>query len=277
MKRAHPSAADDPIARARDLLAATSPVAGDIETAIADVEHQAAKAEATVDQLATDRPTVLAAGTRADVAEHDDRCAAAAFDRDQAHEIVARLKIALTPAREADRRAHAAADRAKAEALVTEAMAALADYPDAQKRILGILGIVAHADMAVASFAAAHPGEPPITSAEARIRRTPSAVSKGAPVRGWAWARENGELVDIDPSSSQQVMPAAHPANSALFVDGAPRPSGRGDGSTVPTPWSARNFLEEISRGDLPSHGSHFFQFSYGQRAYAVESGARRP
>ena len=39
----------------------------------------------------------------------------------------------------------------------------------------------------------------------------------------------------------------------------------------MPTPWSTRNFLDEISRGDLPSHGSHFFQFSYGQRAYAVE------
>ena len=271
MKRAHPSADDDIVAQARALIDASAPAVADIETAIVAVERRAAEAETTIARLATDRPAILAAGSRGDLDAHDEGVAEATFDRDQAHELAARLKVTLVPAQEADRRAHAAADRAKAEALVTEAMAALADYPDAQKRILGILGIVAHADMAVASFAAAHPGEPPITSAEARIRRTPSAVSKGAPVRGWAWARENGELVDIDPSSSQQVMPAAHPANSALFVDGAPRPSGRGDGSTVPTPWSARNFLEEISRGDLPSHGSHFFQFSYGQRAYAVE------
>ncbi len=274
----------NPIARARALLHASDPDAADLEQAIADVERHATEAEATITRLAGERADVVAAGTRADAVAHDERAADHGFARDQARELAARLKVALVPAMEADRRARAAADREKVEVLAAEAVAALGDYPAAMKAILGILGIVAHADMAAAEFNLAHPGEQPIASAEARVRWTPSATTKGEPVRGWAWALEDGRILDRAPHQSRPLPDDRRvpdeagspgrllfPANAALLVDGSMRPSGRADGSMLDTRWHERDFLAEIAEHRLAPNTAYVFRLHNGPRVWPVE------
>ena len=269
MKRAQPSAADDTVARARALLDATSPAAGDIETAIVDVERQSAEAEATVAQLAADRPAILAAGTRADVAEHDERTADAGFARDQAHELATRLKVALVPAQEADRRDRAAAGRAKVEAKVAKAREALARYPAVAAEILLILGEVAHADAAAADFARTYPEEAAIVGAEPVTRYAPADRKIISSKRGWAWQADDGTF--RAPDMPTRIIPDERVlANRPLLVHGTPRAGGF-MGSLVTVEWWQRDFLAEIEVG-LELKGGYVFRIGgTGRQFWPVE------
>ena len=270
MKRSTPQT--DLIARARVILEVSAPALDDLQQVIADVEARGTETEAAVARLDAERPTILASGTRAELAEHDDRAAAAAFDRDQAREVAARLKIALAPAIEADRLARATADRAKVEAKVAKAVEALGGYTAAVETILLILAANAVADEAIADFRRAHPSEAPIASAEARVRVTPGTVTKGKPVRGWAWAYHDGRLRDPALNGSRVLPYDDHEGNrrAGLYVPGAPRAGGF-MGAAVTTEWWSRDWSAELEAGTLKPTGAMAFRVENSVQVWPVE------